>query len=346
MSDKVTYQDSGVSINDGNELVERIKKMTRAQKHPQLISGIGGFAGLFGIPPEMKEPVLVSSTDGVGTKLKLAFESGRHDTIGQDLVAMSVNDILVCGARPLFFLDYFATGKLDIDVAETVVRGIHNACAKCNVVLLGGETAEMPGLYSEGEYDLAGFAVGIVERSKILDLSKICEGDFVVALPSSGLHSNGFSLARKVILEVQGLGINETFPGTDQTVADVMLEPTRLYVSSILHLLEKDLIKSMVHVTGGGLVDNPPRSLPEGFGMDLDTESWDEPVVFKQIRKSVVDEYEMRRTFNMGLGFLMVVGKDDVNSIIKILGEIGEKCMVVGKVSRREGKSRETRFSK
>ncbi len=344
MPDTFDYAGAGVSIDAGDELVAEIKKITQSQKSPFLLGGIGGFGGLFALPPGFREPVLVASTDGVGTKLKIAFSTGVHDTIGWDLVAMSVNDILVCGAKPLFFLDYFATGRLEVKTAASVVRGIHEACASCNVVLLGGETAELPGFYQDGEYDLAGFALGVVERECIPDRGRVQAGDVVIGLPSSGLHSNGYSLARKIILEVLRLPLDSLFASTGRTVGQELLIPTCIYVNPVVPLIGCGLIKSMVHVTGGGLVENPPRSLPPGLGMDFDSGSWPVPELFRVIQEAGVAPMEMARTFNMGLGFLMVVDPANEREVCRQLEESGQANYRVGTVSPRENGDRSTRL--
>lgn len=341
---KLDYASAGVSIDAGDALVREIKKITSSQNNPHILGGIGGFGGLFALPSGYKEPVLVASTDGVGTKLKLAFATGVHDTIGWDLVAMSVNDILVCGAKPLFFLDYFATGSLDVDVAARVIRSIHEACTFCGVVLLGGETAELPGFYAPGEYDLAGFAVGIVDRCNIPDASRVQEGDIVIALPSSGLHSNGYSLARKIVLEVLGLSLDAPWEEGSCTVGEELLTPTRIYVNSVLPLIEAGLVKSMVHITGGGLIENPPRSVPPGLGMDLELSAWPVPLIFQRIQEAGVDFLEMARTFNMGLGFLIVVHPKDESEVSHRLSIMGETHYRVGRISRRAGDDRSTRL--
>lgn len=345
MDKKITYDSAGVSIDRGNDLVDRIKKITsRRRNNPDVLSGIGGFAGLFRVPTGYREPVLVSSTDGVGTKLKLAFEMNMHDTIGYDLVAMSVNDILVTGARPLFFLDYFATSKLDVDTAEKVVKGIFEACDSCDVELSGGETAELPGFYTEGEYDLAGFAVGVVERTEIANVNSVKEGDLVYALPSTGLHSNGYSLARKVYQEVLKWDLKDTFPGSELTVGEILLAPTRLYVKPVLELLRLRLVKTMVHVTGGGLIENPPRSLPAGLGMDIKSDSWPIPAVFTEMQKAGIDQEEMYRTFNMGLGFLMTVSPEKAAMLEGTLQKMAEPFYKVGTVTKRSDNKKDTRF--
>jgi len=338
------YASAGVSIDAGDALVSEIKKITRAQRSPFLMGGIGGFGGLFALPQGYREPILVASTDGVGTKLKIAFSTGVHDTIGWDLVAMSVNDILVCGAKPLFFLDYFATGKLDVPTAAAVIRGIYEACASCEVVLLGGETAELPGFYQADEYDLAGFAVGVVDRCNLPDTAHVRAGDVVIALPSSGLHSNGYSLARKMILDVLGLSVEAPWGDSGHTVGQELLTPTRIYVNQVVPLIEARLIQSMVHVTGGGLIENPPRSVPPGLGMDLEPSAWPVPEIFGRIQDAGVTPLEMARTFNCGLGFLMVVHPEDESAVCTELIRQGETFHCVGSISARPGEDRSTRM--
>jgi phosphoribosylformylglycinamidine cyclo-ligase len=314
----LTYRESGVDIDAGDELVERIKPHVRRTFRPEVIGDLGGFGGLFAVPRGYTEPVLVSGTDGVGTKLKVAFATGRHDTIGIDLVAMCVNDVAVSGAEPLFFLDYFASGKLEVTVAEAVVRGIAEGCRQAGCALIGGETAELPGMYSDGEYDLAGFAVGIVERSKILDGTRIAPGDVVVGVASSGLHSNGYSLARKV------LSIDHD--------ADALLAPTRIYVKAIRAALATVDIKGLAHITGGGLVENPPRVLADGLVMRLDERRWPEPDVFKKIAAAGVSRAELRRTFNCGLGLVAVVGAAQAEQAVAAFESAGERAFIVGDV--------------
>lgn len=320
----ISYRDSGVDIDKANEFVDRLKRLTK---------GIGGFGGLFPLDVAgYKKPVLVSGTDGVGTKLKVAVAAGRHDTIGIDLVAMSVNDILTVGARPLFFLDYYATSRLDVARAEAVVKGIVRGCEESECVLLGGETAELPGVYSNEEYDLAGFAVGIADAERVVDGSAIKPGDVVLGLTSSGLHSNGYSLARRVLLEHAGLDLSGSF--CESTLGEALLAPTRIYVKTILSLLEEVEVKGMVHVTGGGLVDNPPRVLPEGTAIEFETGSWPVLLIFELIReKGNVDEMEMRRTFNMGLGYLLILSPEEAEKAERHLSKRGEVVYRVGRVT-------------
>jgi phosphoribosylformylglycinamidine cyclo-ligase len=332
----LTYKQSGVDIDAGDELVERIKPLAAATRIAEVVSDVGGFAGLCRVPADVEDPVLVSGTDGVGTKLKVAFLTGVHDTIGFDLVGMCVNDVVTCGARPLFFLDYFATGKLDVGVAEKVVAGIAAACKESGCALLGGETAELPGMYAPGEYDLAGFAVGVVARKKIVDGSRVGEGDVAVALPSSGLHSNGYSLARKALLEAMKLS-----PGDKPaelggaTVGEALLAPTRLYARHVQALLAAGVdVRAMSHVTGGGLPGNVPRVLPEGLGLRLDG-AWKRPPVFDLIQRGAgVAEAEMRRTFNLGVGFVFVVAERDAGRTGDVLRSLGEAPLTLGRVVR------------
>ncbi|MGD2062377.1 MAG: phosphoribosylformylglycinamidine cyclo-ligase [Nitrospirota bacterium] len=327
------YRDAGVDIDAGERVVARIRAAVTGTHTPHVLGGIGGFGGLCAIPSGMQDPVLVSGTDGVGTKLIVARMVGRHDTIGQDLVAMSVNDILVCGARPLFFLDYFACGHLDEDQAVTVIEGIAAACAEAGCALLGGETAEMPGCYPPGEYDLAGFAVGVVERSRILDGSAVRPGDVLVGLPSTGLHSNGYSLARQVLFNRLRLGVDDPLPGTDRTVGDTLLVPTRLYPGLVLPLVDQGWVRGIAHITGGGLVDNLPRALPEGCGAQIYAGSWPEPAVFQVLREhGHVPEAEMHRTFNLGIGMVLIASPEDVVRIEAALAARNEPCHRIGEV--------------
>jgi phosphoribosylformylglycinamidine cyclo-ligase len=334
-----TYKDSGVDIEAGDELVERIKPLARATQRPEVLSGVGGFGGLFALPVgKYREPVLVSGTDGVGTKLKVAFSANRHQTIGIDLVAMSVNDVLTCGAEPLFFLDYFATGKLDVAQATAVVQGVATGCTQANCTLLGGETAELPGFYGGGEYDVAGFCVGVVEKSKIIDGKRIAPGDAVIGLASSGLHSNGYSLARKVLLEKHNLSLFMKAEGFHRPLADELLEPTRIYVRDVLALTEVFSIKGMAHITGSGLPGNLPRCLPKGTRAVLDERSWQRPPIFDFIEKmGDVPREEMYSTFNMGLGFCLVVGSPEAPAVLRFLKERKVTAWEVGRIEPWEG---------
>jgi len=328
----LSYKDAGVDIDAGNALVEKIKSSVASTHRPGVVGSIGGFGGLFEIPVDRyKKPVLVSGTDGVGTKLKLAIDTGRHDTIGIDLVAMCVNDILVLGAEPLYFLDYYATGQLDTDIAADVVEGIAEGCRQSNAALIGGETAEMPGMYSKGDYDLAGFCVGVVEKDNIIDGSKVAVGDVMIAIASSGPHSNGYSLVRKII-EHSGADIDGLLDDGER-IADALLAPTRIYVRSIHALLEHFDIHAMAHITGGGLLENIPRVLPEGAQAVVDNSSWQLPAVFKWLQQNgnVVDE-EMYRTFNCGVGMVLVVAASDSDAILASLQDIGEQAWKLGDI--------------
>ncbi len=332
--DSITYASSGVNIEEGNRFVSKIKPLVKKTFRPEVLTGLGGFGGLFELSQgRYKEPVLVSSTDGVGTKLKIAFLTDIHNTVGIDLVAMCVNDILVQGAEPLFFLDYFGTGLLETDKAAEVVEGIARGCEEAGCALIGGETAEMPGFYGKGEYDLAGFSVGIVEKEKIIDGSTITPGDAVIGLKSSGLHSNGYSLARKVLFEIMGLDISQTLEGTDKSVGELLLTPTRIYVKPVLGLLKKFTIKGMAHITGGGLIENIPRILPKGVDVSIDRAAWEIPHIFKVIQEGGnIDENEMYRVFNNGIGFTLFCEDKDAESIIETLMESGEEAYILGKV--------------
>ena len=333
-----TYKDAGVDIDAGGRLVERIRPLAARATRAEVLGGIGGFAGACAIPSGYREPILISGTDGVGTKLKTAFATGRHDTIGIDLVAMSVNDVAVTGAEPLFFLDYFATSRLDVDVAEQVVRGVAEACREAGCALLGGETAELPGLYADSEYDLAGFCVGVVERSELRDGRDIEDGDALIGLPSSGLHSNGHSLARKVVLEVLGLGYDARPPELGgASVADELLRPTVLYSRPLGALGRAGIrFKGAAHITGGGLIENPPRMLRrDDMAIELDRRTWQVPAIFSLIASAGVSELEMRRTFNLGLGMLVAVARSDADRALRALADAGQSPAVVGAVRRR-----------
>lgn len=339
----MTYRDAGVDIDAGDALVDRIKPMAKRTMRPEVLGGIGGFGALFEVPKNYKAPVLVSGTDGVGTKLKLAFALNRHDTVGIDLVAMSVNDVLVQGAEPLFFLDYFACGKLSVDTAASVIGGIAKGCELSGCALIGGETAEMPGMYPEGEYDLAGFAVGAVERSQILDGSRVAAGDALLGLASSGFHSNGYSLVRKVLERACGeLSVNSLnrvkVPGTDAPLADLVMAPTRLYVKPMLSALaaHRDSIKAMAHITGGGLVGNVPRVLPEALTAVLHQNSWTLPPVMAWLQsQGNVPDDEMHRVFNCGIGMVVVVAASKAESVAAHLTSQGERVYRIGEVRTR-----------
>ena len=317
-TNSLSYRDAGVDIDAGDQLVENIKPFAKRTMRPEVLSGIGGFGGLVEISKKFKEPVLVSGTDGVGTKLKLAFELNRHDTVGIDLVAMSVNDILVQGAEPLFFLDYFACGKLDVPAATEVIKGIAAGCEQSGCALIGGETAEMPGMYPVGEYDLAGFAVGVVEKSKIITGEHIVAGDVVLGLASNGAHSNGYSLVRKII-ERSKPDLNAKFDG-ERTLADCIMAPTRLYVKPLLSLMQQLTVKGMAHITGGGITENVPRVLPANVVADIDSKTWQMPKLFHWLREGGnVEAQEMFRTFNCGIGMVVVVAAQDADAAIKHL---------------------------
>jgi phosphoribosylformylglycinamidine cyclo-ligase len=326
----ITYRDAGVDIDAGDELVERIKPVVRRTQRPEVLAGIGGFGALVEIPQGYKKPVLVSGTDGVGTKLRLAIDTGRHDTIGIDLVAMCVNDVVVQGAEPLFFLDYYATGKLRIAVAESVIRGIAEGCVQAGAALVGGETAEMPGIYSGEDYDLAGFCVGVVEKSAIIDGTRIEPGNAVIGLASSGPHSNGYSLIRKLI------GVANANPETvldGRPLFDRLLTPTRIYVKSLLELIRTVPVQGLAHITGGGITDNIPRVLSEGLEVVLERKSWQRDPVFDWLQRTArIDSAEMYRTFNCGIGMVAIVPKEHAQAAVDLLNSRGETATVIGEV--------------
>ena len=327
---RITYRDAGVDIDAGDELVERIKPLVRRAQRPEVLAGIGGFGALVELPPGYRRPVLVSGTDGVGTKLRLAIDTGRHDTIGIDLVAMCANDVVVQGAEPLFFLDYYATGKLQVAVAEAVVRGIVEGCVQAGAALVGGETPEMPGMYQGEDYDLAGFCVGVVEKDAIIDGSKVSRGDALIGLSSSGPHSNGYSLIRKLIAAA------DATPGTlleGQSLFDRLLAPTRIYVKSLLALLRAMPVHGLAHITGGGLTDNIPRVLPQGLEAVLERRTWPRDPVFDWLQHIArVDSAEMHRTFNCGLGMVVVLPAPQAAAAVEFLNARGERAQVVGEV--------------
>ncbi len=330
----ITYRAAGVDIDKGDALVERIKPIARGTYTDAVVDGVGGFAALTALPTDIDDPLLVSGTDGVGTKLKVAFATGRHDTIGQDLVAMCVNDVVTTGARPLFFLDYFACGKLDVDVAERVVAGIARGCKLAGCALQGGETAELPGMYPEGEYDLAGFAVGVVSRRRLLGKQRVLPGDALLAIASSGLHSNGYSLARRVLEKEMGLPLQARVPELGRTVADELLVPTRIYAKAVgeLSAAVGERLHALCHVTGGGIVGNLPRVLPEGTVARVRL-SHARPAIFGLIAKGgPVDETEMLRTFNLGIGMVAVVGSDAVDGALGALRAAGETAWRLGEI--------------
>ncbi len=335
-SASLSYRDAGVDIDAGNSLVERIKPIVKNTFRPGVMTGLGGFGALFELPLDRyREPVLVSGTDGVGTKLRLALAMQKHDTIGIDLVAMCVNDIIVTGAEPLFFLDYYATGHLDVDVAVSVIQGIAEGCRLSGAALTGGETAEMPGIYATGDYDLAGFCVGIVEKSRIIQPHRVQPGDVLLGLASSGPHSNGYSLVRK-ILEVSGADLHQ--PLGDSTLGEALLAPTRIYVKSLLALHQAIDIHAMAHITGGGLPENLPRVLPEGTRALIDRNSWERPAVFRWLQKTGnVLESEMLRTFNCGVGMVVCVAEQDADQAIALLQAEGETVWKLGRIEAHDG---------
>lgn len=331
MTSYITYKEAGVDIDAGEAMVEKIGAAVKSTMRKEVLSGLGGFSSLVGIPAGYKEPVLVSGTDGVGTKLKLAFAMNEHDTVGIDLVAMCVNDVLVTGAEPLFFLDYYACSKLDPESGAAVVGGIAEGCRQAGCALVGGETAELPGFYHKDEYDLAGFCVGVVERSEILDGSKVRVGDAVLGLASTGLHSNGFSLARAIV-DRAGVDLHRTFEGFDQPIGKALLTPTRIYVKAILALRQQVELRALAHITGGGLTENVPRTLPEGLGVRLEG-GWPVPEVLRFLaRTGPVEQTEMLRTFNMGIGMTAVVPADQAPLAIETLRGQGVPAQVIGSV--------------
>jgi len=327
----LSYRDAGVDIEAGNALVDRIKPHAAKTQRPGVMAGLGGFGSLFELPLDRyKNPVLVSGTDGVGTKLRLAIESGIHNTIGIDLVAMCVNDIAVLGAEPLFFLDYYATGKLNIDVAESVVSGIAEGCLQAGAALVGGETAEMPSMYKEGDYDLAGFCVGVVEKDGVIDGSKVAAGNKLIGLAASGPHSNGYSLIRKV-LERSGQSLDDAFDGA--SLGEKLLAPTKIYVKSLLQLNEEIAVHALSHITGGGLLENIPRVLPEGVKAVIDAKSWQRPAVFDWLQQQGnIEDSEMYRTFNNGIGMVVVVAEQDADNAIALLEQAGESAYLIGHI--------------
>jgi len=327
----LSYRDAGVDIDAGNELIEHIKPHAKRTQRPEVLGGLGGFGALFEIPLDRyKNPVLVAGTDGVGTKLKLAMMMEKHDTIGIDLVAMCVNDLIVQGAEPLFFLDYYATGKLSITEATDVVKGIADGCLLSGCALTGGETAEMPGMYQPGDYDMAGFCVGIVDKSKVIDGTKVAAGDVLIGLPSSGCHSNGYSLVRKV-LEHSGASLTDDLAGAP--LGEQLLEPTRIYVKSLLTLFEQVDVHALAHITGGGLPENLPRVLPEGTRAIIDSKSWNRPAVFDWLQEQGnIEDSEMYRTFNCGIGMVLAVSAADSDQALEVLRAEGESPVIIGAI--------------
>jgi phosphoribosylformylglycinamidine cyclo-ligase len=329
------YKQAGVDIAAGNEAVERMKKHVQKTFRPEVLTGLGGFGGLFGLNKDKyEEPVLVSGTDGVGTKLKLAFSMDKHDTIGIDAVAMCVNDVVVTGAEPLFFLDYLACGKLVPEKIEAIVKGVSDGCQQAGCALIGGETAEMPDMYQGGEYDIAGFTVGIVDRPKVVDGSTIVPGDAVIGLASSGVHSNGFSLVRRLLLEQKGYSLSDKLPELQgRTLGETLLEPTRIYVKQVLKLLENVQVKGMAHITGGGFIENIPRVLPENVDVDIQRETWPVLPIFDLMqREGGISDRDMYTTFNMGIGMVLIVPADQAEKAVQTAREQGEQAYVIGTV--------------
>lgn len=337
--DSLDYKSAGVDIDAGNRLVDRIKPIAARTRTAGVMAGLGGFGSMFELPLDRyKNPILVSGTDGVGTKLKLAIDMNVHNTVGIDLVAMCVNDIIVQGAEPLFFLDYFATGKLDVDTAAAVIEGIGNGCEQSGAALVGGETAEMPGMYPDGEYDLAGFCVGIVEKDKALDGSRVKAGDKLLGLASSGPHSNGYSLIRKILAH-SGMALSDMLDG--KTLGDRLLQPTRIYVKPLLALLEKVQVHALAHITGGGITENLPRVLPEGLNAAIDLSAWEKPAIFQWLQEQGnVAEPEMLKTFNCGIGMIVCVAAEDAQAARELLTQQGETVFEIGEIVAAEGAPR------
>ena len=338
----ISYKDAGVDIIAGDQLVEKIKPFAKKTMRNGVLGGLGGFGSMFEIPKNYKNPVLVSGTDGVGTKLKLAFETNNHKTIGQDLVAMCVNDILVQGAEPLFFLDYYACGKLSVSQATDVIKGIADGCQIAGCALVGGETAEMPGMYNEGEYDIAGFSVGIVEKQNIIDGSKVKSGDTVIGLPSSGPHSNGYSLIRRLLKETK-TNLNDSFD--DKTFADVLLAPTKIYVKPLLNLIAKLEVKALAHITGGGLTENIPRVLPAHLAVKINLSSWQKPNIFSWLQTAGnLTDQEMFKTFNCGIGMILILSQENKVQAFEILKLMDQESIELGMVSQREKDDPQVKF--
>ncbi len=338
----LSYRDAGVDIDAGNTLVDEIKQITKRTHRPEVLSQLGGFGALCEIPAKYQQPVLVSATDGVGTKLKLAMQMNKHDTIGIDLVAMCVNDLIVCGAEPLFFLDYYATGGLDVGVAKSVVSGIGEGCEQAGCALIGGETAEMPGMYQPGDYDLAGFSVGVVEKTKIIDVSDVQIGDCLIGLRSSGPHSNGYSLIRK-ILEVSGADLQQPF--ADSTLGETLLAPTIIYVNTVRELAATVNIHGIAHITGGGLIENLPRVLPDNACAAINKQSWSRPEIFNWLQEQGnVNEHEMLRTFNCGIGMVLCIPEQDCQVALDVLNRTEESAFLIGQIEERDGDKEAVRF--
>ena len=338
MAKKITYKSAGVDIDAGNRFVDLIKPLARSTYNKRVIGKIGGFAGFYSLPfDRYKKPLLVSSTDGVGTKLKVAFMTGKLDTIGIDLVAMNVNDIVTCGAEPLFFLDYFATSKLNPEEGAEIIKGIVEGCRRAGCVLLGGETAEMPGFYNEGEFDLAGFVVGVVDRDELIDGSRVRPGDAVIGIASSGLHSNGYSLARRVLLDKLKLDLSDTPSPLSRTLGEELLEPTRIYVKTVLSLKKEFDIRAVAHITGGGLLENIPRVIPKDCAVFLDSSLWEFPPIIELIGiGGLIDRGELFRVFNCGIGMVLVVPQQEASGILKRLKKLREKAVIIGEVKKRK----------
>ncbi len=336
MSNELTYKKAGVDINEGERFISLISPMIKETFRPEVMTEIGSFSALFKLDvTKYREPVLVSGTDGVGTKLKIAFLMDRHDTVGIDLVAMCVNDILTSGAEPLFFLDYFATGKLKPEKASEVIKGIINGCKEAGCSLIGGETAEMPGFYSENEYDLSGFAVGVVDKERIINGSKIKEGDLIIGIASNGLHSNGYSLVRKLFFDLKKMNVDTYIPDLGTTLGEELLKPTRIYVKAFMVLRDKLEIKGMAHITGGGIPGNLPRILPEGIYADIKIGSWPVPKIFELIEKiGNIPEDEMKKTFNMGIGYIMVVSEGMAEEAVSLLNKSGYTAFIFGNIEK------------
>ena len=331
----LSYKDAGVDIDAGNALIDKIKGAAKRTRRPEVMAGLGGFGALFELPTGYQQPVLVSGTDGVGTKLRLALDSGKHSTVGIDLVAMCVNDLIVCGAEPLFFLDYYATGKLDVDIAASVVNGIADGCELSGCSLIGGETAEMPGMYEGEDYDLAGFCVGIAEKSELIDGSKVAVGDSLIGLASSGPHSNGYSLIRK-ILEVTNTDPS-SFELEGEKLIDLLMAPTKIYVKSLLNLISKLPVHAIAHITGGGLLENIPRVLPDNATAVINTKAWKRPVVFDWLQEQGnIESHEMYRTLNCGVGMVICVPAEAESEALKLLSESGEQAFVLGTIQQTE----------
>ncbi|MEA4921858.1 MAG: phosphoribosylformylglycinamidine cyclo-ligase [Eubacteriaceae bacterium] len=338
MSKNLTYKDAGVDTKEGERAVGLMKEHVKKTFNDNVLTGLGGFGGLFKLPIEgMKEPVLVSGTDGVGTKLKIAFMMDKHDTVGIDCVAMCVNDVLCQGAAPLFFLDYIATGKVTAEKVADIVKGIADGCGQGNSALIGGETAEMPGFYGDGEYDMAGFSVGVVDREKIITGKSIAAGDAIIGIPSSGIHSNGYSLVRKILFEKEGLDVSDYIDDLGETLGEALLRPTRIYAKACDAVTGKFNIKGIVHVTGGGFFENVPRILPDGIGASFQVGSWDVPKIFPFLKKcGDIEPKEMFSTFNMGVGMMMFVDKNEADATVAALREAGENASIIGETVKSE----------